>query len=200
MNSFSSQVTELLGLLTPEVLRGLEPRIGAAVEILSRVVDQRLPLLVCGNGGSAADSQHIAGELVGKFLRERRALNVRALSTDTSVITAWANDVAYETVFSRQVEAYGAEGGALLAISTSGNSKNVLEAARQAKRMGMAVIALTGAGGGSLGEHASVLIDVPSRSTPRVQEMHMMVYHFICEQVEASVCTKRDQIMMQGTK
>jgi D-sedoheptulose 7-phosphate isomerase len=125
---------------------------------------------------------------------------VRALSTDTSVITAWANDVAYDTVFSRQVEAYGAEGGALLAISTSGNSRNVVEAARQARRMGLAVVALTGAGGGALAEHASVLIDVPSRATPRVQEMHMMVYHFICEQVEAGVCADRDQMMMQGSK
>jgi D-sedoheptulose 7-phosphate isomerase len=200
MKSFLAQVTELVDLMTPEALLSLEPRIGAALEILSRVADQRLPLLVCGNGGSAADSQHIAGELVGKFLRERQALNVRALSTDTSVITAWANDVAYDTVFSRQVEAYGAEGGALLAISTSGNSRNVVEAARRARRMGMAVVALTGAGGGALAEHASVLIDVPSRATPRVQEMHMMVYHFICEQVEASVCADRDQMMMQGTK
>lgn len=189
MTTFTSQVTELCGLLTPQALAAMEPRIKAAVDMLTTVAKRRLPMLVCGNGGSAADAQHIAGELVGKFLQVRRALNVRALTTDASVITAWANDVDYETVFSRQVEAYGALGGALLALSTSGNSANVVAAARLARHMGMGVVALTGAGGGALAEHASVLIDVPSKSTPRVQEMHTMVYHYICEQVEAGVCS-----------
>jgi D-sedoheptulose 7-phosphate isomerase len=141
--------------------------------------------LVCGNGGSAADSQHIAGELVGKFLKERRALNVRALSVDTSVITAWANDVSYDTVFARQVEAYGEPDAVLWVISTSGNSRNVVLAAKKAKELGMRVIALTGEGGGDLSQVADILLSAPSSLTPRIQEVHMMVYHYLCEQVEA---------------
>lgn len=157
----------------------------AAVKLLALALTSNRPVLVCGNGGSAADSQHIAGELVGKFLKDRRALNVRALTVDTSVITAWANDIAYETIFSRQVEAFAQPGGVLLAISTSGNSKNVILAAEKAKKLGMDVIALTGEGGGALLKVADILLSAPSKSTPRIQEMHMMIYHYLCERVEA---------------
>lgn len=104
----------------------------AAVNLLVLALTDNGPVLVCGNGGFAADSQHIAGELVGKFLKERRPLNVRSLAVDASVMTAWANDVAYDTVFSRQVEAYSQAGGVLLTISTSGNSQNVILAAKKA--------------------------------------------------------------------
>lgn len=156
-----------------------------AVNLLILALTNNKPVLVCGNGGSAADSQHIAGELVGKFFKERRALNVRALTVDTSMITAWANDVAYDTIFSRQVEAYAQPAGILLTISTSGNSRNVVFAARKAKELEMRVIALTGMGGGVLSQLADVLLSVPSKSTPRIQEMHMMIYHYLCERVEA---------------
>lgn len=182
---FSAQVAESRQSLSRLEEANLQPQLERAIEALRAALTEGNPVLVCGNGGSAADAQHIAGELVGMFLKQRRALNVRALGTDGSVITAWANDVSYETVFARQVEAYGRPGGVLWAISTSGNSKNVLEAAVAAKKQQMPVVALTGEGGGALSEHADILLAVPSRLTPRIQEMHIMLYHYICERVEA---------------
>jgi D-sedoheptulose 7-phosphate isomerase len=145
------------------------------------------PLLVCGNGGSAADAMHIAGELVGRYLRERRALNVVCLSSNPSVLTAWANDYSYDTVFARQVEAYGREGGVLLGISTSGNSENVVRALEAAHVAGMRTIGLTGQGGGKMAPLCDILLDVPSRITPEIQQVHICLYHFICEQIEARV-------------
>jgi D-sedoheptulose 7-phosphate isomerase len=185
--SFDQQLDELQASL--DRLRGgaLQDSLERAVNLLVGALAAARPVLVCGNGGSAADAQHIAGELVGKFLRERRALNVRALSTDTSVLTAWANDVDYETVFARQVEAYAVPGGVLWAISTSGNSKNVLRAADAARERHMAVLALTGEGGGALAAKADLVIAAPSRSTPRIQEMHVMLYHYLCERIEACI-------------
>jgi len=165
----------------------LANRIESAVIQCTRSLNANLPILICGNGGSASDAQHISGELVGKFLRERRALNVRSLTTDTSVITAWANDVNYETIFSRQVQAYGVKGGILLAISTSGNSMNVIEAAKQANDIGMTIIALTGESGGEISKYADILLNAPSDSTPRIQEMHMVIYHYICELIEINI-------------
>lgn len=165
------------------------PTHGKLADAAARCVDALRagrPMLVAGNGGSAADAQHIAGELVGRFLKERRGLNVRALAGDAAVMTAWANDYSYDTVFSRQVEAYGVAGGVLIAISTSGNSRNVLLAAEEARRIGMQVIALTGQGGGKLAALADVLLDVPSRVTPRIQEMHVVLYHHLCETIEAA--------------
>lgn len=143
------------------------------------------PLLVCGNGGSAADAMHIAGELVGRFLKERRALNCMALGADPAVLTAWSNDYSYETVFARQVEAHGRAGGVLLGISTSGNSANVLKAAAAARAKGMTVIGLTGQGGGKLAALCDILLDAPARHTPQVQQIHACLYHYICERVEA---------------
>lgn len=156
-----------------------------AVAEIGRTFDEGKPLLVCGNGGSASDASHITGELVGRFLKERRGLNCICLSADSAVLTAWANDYAYETVFSRQVEAYGVAGGTLLGLSTSGNSTNVVEAFKVAKSMGMTTIALTGQGGGKLAQHTDILIDVPSRHTPLIQQAHACLYHYICERVEA---------------
>jgi D-sedoheptulose 7-phosphate isomerase len=145
------------------------------------------PLLICGNGGSAADSMHIAGELVGRFLKERRALKAIALSADSAVVTAWGNDFGYEGVFARQVEAYGEAGGVLLAISTSGNSANVLAAAKAAKAKGMTTVALTGEGGGQLHPVADLLIAVPLRSTPLIQQVHICVYHYLCAAIEERI-------------
>jgi len=128
---------------------------------------------------------HIAGELVGRFLKERRALKAIALSADTAILTAWGNDYGYEDVFARQVNAYGEPGAVLLAISTSGRSKNVVAAAHAAKAQAMTVIGLTGRGGGHLGPVVDILLDVPSTSTPLIQQAHMCIYHYLCGEVEA---------------
>jgi D-sedoheptulose 7-phosphate isomerase len=143
------------------------------------------PVLVCGNGGSASDAMHIAGELVGRFLKERKGLNCICLSDNPATITAWANDYEYATVFSRQVEAYGSKGSVLIGISTSGNSPNVVNAVQKAKEIGMDVIGLTGQGGGKMAAHCDVLLDAPSKSTPMIQQVHICLYHYLCEQIEA---------------
>lgn len=141
------------------------------------------PLLVCGNGGSASDAMHITGELVGRFLRDRSALRVICMADNPAVLTAWSNDCSFDSVFARQVEAYGERGAVLLGISTSGNSKNVLAAFRQARKMEMTTIALTGEGG-QLGTLADYWIAVPSRSTPLIQQAHVGVYHYLCREIE----------------
>ena len=143
------------------------------------------PLLVCGNGGSASDAQHITGELVGRFLKERRGLKAICLSSNAAVLTAWANDYSYESVFARQVEAYAEEGGVLLGLSTSGNSPNVVAAFEAARARGMATVAMTGEGGGRLAGLSDVLLAVPSRHTPLIQQVHICLYHYLCEEIEA---------------
>ena len=145
------------------------------------------PILVCGNGGSAADAMHIEGELVGRFRRERRGLNVIALPSNAATLTAWANDYDFESVFARQVEAYGRPGGVLIGLSTSGNSANVVCAAQAARNADMRVVALTGAGGGALARHADVLIAAPSADTPMVQQVHLCCYHALCDLIEEKV-------------
>ena len=145
------------------------------------------PLLICGNGGSAADAMHIAGELVGRYKKERRALRAMALAADPAVLTAWSNDYGYDTAFARQVEAFGEPGGVLLALSTSGNSKNVIAAAEAARKRAMTVVALTGAGGGKLAAKADILLAVPSAETPLIQQVHICLYHFLCAEVEARI-------------
>ncbi|MEE8227490.1 MAG: SIS domain-containing protein [Kiloniellales bacterium] len=156
-----------------------------AVVRIAEALSARRPLLVCGNGGSASDAMHITGELVGRFLKERKALKAICLSSNPAVLTAWSNDYSFETVFARQVEAYGEASGVLLGISTSGNSGNVVEAFRTARDIGMTTVGLTGAGGGKLALLSDVLIDVPSRHTPEIQQVHICLYHYICEAVEA---------------
>ena len=161
-------------------------RIEAALELIVPALEAGRPLLVCGNGGSASDALHISGELVGRFLSERKALNVICLSANVSVLTAWANDYDYESVFERQVEAHGANGGVLLALSTSGNSRNVVKALTAARNLGVGTIGLTGKGGGAMARLCDVLMDVPSTSTPTIQEMHIVVYHYLCQRIEAA--------------
>ncbi len=141
-------------------------------------------ILLCGNGGSAADSQHIAAELVGRYHRERKGLAAIALTTDTSILTAWSNDYEYATVFSRQVEALGKKGDILIAISTSGNSLNVLKTAETAKKMGIIVVSFTGKDGGKLKPLSDVNVNVESQSTARIQECHLLAYHIICELID----------------
>ena len=141
-------------------------------------------VVLFGNGGSAADAQHIAGELVGRFKLERPALPAVALTTNTSVLTAVANDYGYETTFSRQVEALVGEKDVVVGLSTSGNSPNVVEAIKAAKIKGAKTIGLTGSNGGQLAEEADLVIRVPSISTPRIQEAHITIGHIVCELVE----------------
>ncbi len=164
-----------------------EALLAGALETITGALRAGKPLLVCGNGGSAADAMHITGELVGRFLLERRALNVICLASNPSVLTAWANDYSFETVFSRQVEAYGLPGAVLLGISTSGNSQNVIAAFEQARALDMKTIALTGEGGGRLAALSDHLFAVPSRSTPLVQQAHLCLYHYLCQSIEANL-------------
>jgi D-sedoheptulose 7-phosphate isomerase len=142
-------------------------------------------VLVFGNGGSAADAQHFAAELVGRYLRNRRALPALALTTDPSVVTAVGNDLGFERIFARQVEAHGRQGDIALGITTSGNSPNVLEAFRVARAQGLVTIGLTGRGGGAVKGLVDHCIDVPHDSTPRIQEVHGMVVHLLCEIAES---------------
>jgi D-sedoheptulose 7-phosphate isomerase len=164
-----------------------ERLLSEALETITAALRSGKPLLICGNGGSAADAMHITGELVGRFLLERRALNAICLASNPSVLTAWANDYSFETVFSRQVEAYGSPGAILLGISTSGNSKNVIAAFEQARALDMKTIALTGEGGGRLGAISDYLFAVPSRSTPLIQQAHLCLYHYLCQSIEAEL-------------
>jgi D-sedoheptulose 7-phosphate isomerase len=161
-----------------------QPAMEAVIDCIVAALSADRPLLVCGNGGSAADAMHITGELVARFLRDRRAFRVICLSESPVVLTAWSNDVTFETVFARQVEAYGGEGAVLLGLSTSGTSRNVVAAFEQARRMRMQTIAFTGEGGGTLAPLTDFLLAVPSRQTPLIQQVHLCLYHYICEHVE----------------
>jgi D-sedoheptulose 7-phosphate isomerase len=158
----------------------------AAAEIAAALAGGR-KVLAFGNGGSAADAQHFAAELVGRFVRERRGLAAIALSTDTSVVTSVANDYGFERVFARQMEALGNPGDVALAISTSGTSPNVVAALEGAARGGLRTVALTGRDGGPLGRAAEIHINVPDPSAARVQEVHRTLLHAICEIVEHAV-------------
>jgi D-sedoheptulose 7-phosphate isomerase len=141
-------------------------------------------VLFCGNGGSAADAQHLASELSGRFYIDRKPLFAEALHTNTSYITAVANDLGYDETFSRLVEAFGRKGDILIGLSTSGNSENVVKAFEMANSIGMQTIAMTGADGGKLKEICNYLINIPTTNTPRIQEAHIMIGHIICELVE----------------
>jgi len=162
-------------------------KIEVATETLSEVFRQGGKALFCGNGGSAADAQHIAAELSGRFYTDRPPLYAEALHVNSSYLTAVANDYGYERVFSRMVEAAGRSGDVLVAISTSGNSPSILEAAAKARQIGMIVIGMTGASGGKLAAHCDLLLNVPSTDTPRIQEVHILIGHIMCEIVEKGI-------------
>ena len=144
-------------------------------------------LLFAGNGGSAADCQHMAGEYVGKFLFERQGLAAIALTTDSSILTAVGNDYGYETLFSRQIEAIGNKNDIFLAYSTSGNSNNIVNALKFSKKMGLKNIGLTGLNKGKMNKYCDVLIEIPSKLTPRIQEGHLLVGHILCEIIENNI-------------
>ena len=162
---------------------GIE-KVAAISQAIIRALENNGTVYLCGNGGSAADAQHIAGELMGRFRRERKALAAVALSTDTSVMTCIANDYAYENVFARQVEGLVREGDILWAFSTSGTSANVISAAETAKKKGAYIIAFTGRINSMLEQIADICFCAEDESTARSQEMHQLAYHIICDVVE----------------
>ena len=167
-----------------KVRQSLIPAIASAARLLIEALEAGQKVLLFGNGGSAADCQHIAAELIGKLLVKRRALPAVALTTDTSTLTALANDFGYEAVFARQVEALGHAGDVAVALSTSGESPNVLAAIRTARKIGLKTIALTGRDGGALKGLVDLAVIIPSDSTQRIQEAHITIGHILCELIE----------------
>jgi D-sedoheptulose 7-phosphate isomerase len=169
--------------------------ISQAIELMFNALSNGNKILACGNGGSAGDAQHFAAELVGRFERERFPLPAISLSTDTSIITAVGNDYSFNEIFSKQVQALGQAGDILLAISTSGNSANVLAAAEAALEREMRVVALTGKDGGKLGKlltEADVHINVPHARTARIQEVHLVTIHSICDGIDVALFGEED--------
>jgi D-sedoheptulose 7-phosphate isomerase len=161
-----------------------EERIASIAELTCGALECGNKILLYGNGGSAADAQHIAAEMIGRFQRERRPLAAIALTTDTSILTSIGNDYGYDQVFVRQIRALGGSGDVAIAISTSGNSRNVLLATEAAREMGLVTVGLTGCNGGRLGEIVQYHLNVPHSLTSRVQEVHIMIGHLLCELVE----------------
>ena len=172
------------------VLAQLPEKIAAAGQMMAACLQQGHKILCCGNGGSAADAQHFSAELLGRYVRERKSLPAIALNTDTSTITAIANDYGYNHVFSKQIQALGQNNDVLLAITTSGNSDNIIMAVQAAHQQNMRVIALTGKGGGKLTEHlleSDVHICIPAKVTSRIQESHILMLHCLCEVIDETL-------------
>ncbi len=166
------------------LLRKIELIAGACIHALGN--DHKI--LFCGNGGSAADAQHLAAELTGRFMKDRPALYAEALHVNTSALTAIANDFGYDQVFARQVEAMGRKGDVLVGLSTSGNSQNVVLAMQKARKLEMVTIGMSGSTGGKLTDVSDILICVPSDNTARIQEVHMLIGHILCGIIEDAVC------------
>ena len=184
------QITETIEThkkMTADFQKSGTETVAAISQAIVKSLEQNGTVYLCGNGGSAADAQHIAGEFVGRFKKERKALPAVALSTDTSVITCIANDYSYEKAFSRQVEALVREGDILWAFSTSGTSKNIISAAQSAKKKGAYVIAFTGRSNSKLEQIADICFCAENESTARSQEIHQLAYHIICDLVECNV-------------
>jgi D-sedoheptulose 7-phosphate isomerase len=165
-------------------------KMATAIQKIVECFSKGAKVLVCGNGGSAADAQHIAAELSGRFYYDRPPLAAEALHVNSSMVTAVANDYGFDFVFARMVEALGRKGDVLIAISTSGNSSNIIKAVESAKKTGMTVIGMTGESGGSMKDMCDVILNVPSSDTPRIQESHILLGHIICEQVEKTIFPK----------
>ncbi len=168
----------------------LSAPIEAAIRAMADALRAGAKVMACGNGGSAADSQHFAAELLNRFERERAPLAAIALTTDTSTLTSIANDYAYDQVFAKQVKALGRPGDVLLAISTSGSSPNVLEAAKAAQQAGVRVVALTGKGGGTIARQLGsqdIHLCVPADRTARIQEVHLLTLHCLCDGIDALI-------------
>lgn len=183
---FAAGLRELAALAS-SVAEEMGPQLERALEMVRETVTARGTLLFCGNGGSAADAQHMATEYVVRYMRERRAYPAIALTTDTSLLTAAGNDLGFDSIFERQVEALARRGDLLIVHSTSGNSPNVLRAAQAARVKGVRVLAFTARDGGSLREAADHSVIIPTTRTDRAQEMHLCIEHLICEYVERAL-------------
>ena len=170
--------------VTARAARELPPQLERIAFAMHECLRAGGKILACGNGGSAADAQHVVAELVGRFREERRALPAIALTANSATLTALGNDYGFERVFARQVEALARPGDVLLAISTSGNSPNVVQAAQSARSLGCTVVVLTGARGGELAGHADFIVKAPSDTVARIQEVHSLCIHAICEAVD----------------
>jgi D-sedoheptulose 7-phosphate isomerase len=173
-------------------LAPISGEISSAGRLLTDTIANGKKILICGNGGSASDAQHFAAEIVGRFKQDRIAWPAIALNTDTSLLTAITNDYSYNEVFSRQVEALGVSGDMLIGISTSGQSKNVIQAAIQARQKGMQTIALVGNSGGKLIEHSNISVIIPSDITARIQEAHIFILHFWAEVIESTLVNGKE--------
>ncbi len=177
-------------------VKTLTPTIEEVCRVCIEALKNGNKIMFCGNGGSAADSQHLAAELVGRYKMNRPALNSIALTTDTSILTAVGNDFGYDTIFERQVEGLGKKGDVLIGLSTSGNSKNVLLAMQLAKKMGIKTVAMTGENGGKMKQQADFAINVPSDVTNNIQEMHIAIGHIICGFIEKELAPKTKALFL----
>ncbi len=186
MDVIKKRMAEHIALVEAVTQGDLPARLANVAEKIREALAAGHKVLLCGNGGSAADCQHLAAELVGRFQKERAALPAIALTVDTSILTAIGNDYGFEKVFVRQVEALGQAGDVLLGLSTSGNSLDVLKAAELAKERGLYTVGFTAAGGGRLAELCDVCLAVPVKVTARAQEVHILMGHIICELVEGA--------------
>jgi D-sedoheptulose 7-phosphate isomerase len=164
------------------------PQINEASDLIIKSLNKGGKIMFCGNGGSAADSQHLSAELVGRYMRDRKPLASMALSTDTSVITAISNDFSFDEIFSRQIESIGNEGDILYAISTSSKSKNVIAALKMAKSLKIKTIGVTGSDSSGFGDLCDITISAPASRTDRIQEMHIAIGQIICEILESELC------------
>jgi D-sedoheptulose 7-phosphate isomerase len=168
----------------------IQKSINESVRLCCEALIDDKKIIFAGNGGSAADAQHLAGELVNRFGFERPGLSAIALTTDTSVITSISNDYGFEKLFSRQIQALGKKGDVLIALSTSGNSSNIIEGIKEAKKAGIFTIGLTGSSGGIMSDVCDLCLKVPSDDTPRIQEAHILIGHIICSLIENSLFRK----------
>jgi len=182
---FDQAIADHLEVVTQ--LYQMRPHLQSIAETMCACLHAGGKILWCGNGGSAADAQHLAAELVGRFRRERRGLASVALTTDTSILTSIGNDYGYEAIFSRQIEALGRPQDLLVGFSTSGNSPNVAQALTKARALGMHTVAFTGIGGGMMAKLADNLFAVPSNDTARIQEVHILAGHMLCDWIELDI-------------
>jgi len=183
MEMISNEIKEHIDTAN-KTLEGMQSYIYTACIVAVECIKNDKKILIFGNGGSAADAQHIAAELTGRYKTERRGLPAIALTTDTSALTAIGNDFGYSNIFQRQVEALANEGDLLIGISTSGNSENVLKALSLGRKLGCRTVGLSGKGGGKMDEVCDINITIPSDNTPRIQEMHILIGHIICQTID----------------
>ena len=192
MNSINDQIIKIFTESSEIILSSinLSEKIENAINEIIDCLKRGNKIIIFGNGGSAADSQHIAAELIGRFQKERKSLPAISLTTDSSIITSLANDYSYDVVFSRQCESLVSKGDVVIGISTSGNSKNVENGLITSKEKNAITIGLLGGDGGTIKNHVDILIQIPSNNTARIQEAHRVVYHIICDIVEKKISEK----------